>query len=492
MNDGFRATCGVWEIVAVFGGTTAGILGGWWWPQPLAVMASAFTAALVAAVLVLLRTRQELGGFSKRLASALKKPGVRKPEGEAPLLTMTQQQMKNLEDRLRALTQDYQATASQVFSTVEQISLATWNAGKAVSAFHQLQKVAGTISNLGQELTREALGNRQSVDKCQEVLQQALSAIDCIRLDSTRISEEIDGLRRAVSQVDEIVASIGQISKSTRLLSLNAAIEAARAGEHGRGFTIVAGEVKKLSDSAQQAVEQTGLILQEINEKMEQVMARIQAGQEGIAAGAQETDRVKESIARLEQQVAGISSRVDEAYQEINGYLQQLGAAVEVLDNSFASIQKVGEMLAEVARVVEKNANAGDLDGLAGENPPQDEARMEPVMTVLRELSCRPEIQVLDPGSHGAVLREWLAKRPYLEAVYSNRSDGTFIFSQPPAALANARIRPWWQRAMAGEEYISTVYVSAITRQPCRTLSLPIRDGSGRIVGVLAADVSLA
>ncbi|WP_338824879.1 PDC sensor domain-containing protein [Neomoorella humiferrea] len=63
-----------------------------------------------------------------------------------------------------------------------------------------------------------------------------------------------------------------------------------------------------------------------------------------------------------------------------------------------------------------------------------------------------------------------------------------YIFSQPPAALANARIRPWWQRAMAGEEYISTVYVSAITRQPCRTQSLPIRDGSGRIVGVLAAE----
>ncbi|WP_170066154.1 PDC sensor domain-containing protein [Neomoorella humiferrea] len=41
---------------------------------------------------------------------------------------------------------------------------------------------------------------------------------------------------------------------------------------------------------------------------------------------------------------------------------------------------------------------------------------------------------------------------------------------------------------MDGEEYISTVYVSAITRQPWRTLSLPIRDGSGRIVGVLAAE----
>ncbi|OIQ61461.1 methyl-accepting chemotaxis protein 4 [Moorella thermoacetica] len=491
MNSGFRATCGVWGIVAVLGGMTAGVLGGWWWPQPLAVTASSFIAALVAVGLVLLRIRQQLSHFSERLASIVEKPGDIEQE-EASILPRAQQQTKNLEDRLRALTRDYQATASQVFSAVEQMALASRNAGEAVTTFHQLQKVAGTISDLGQELTREVSGNRESVVKCQEVLEQALTAIDRIRFDSTRVAEEIAGLREAVGQVDEIVASIGQISQHTRLLALNAAIEAARAGEHGRGFTIVAGEVKKLSDRTQQAVEQTGLILQEIKEKMEQVVTRIQAGQEGIAAGVQETGRVKGSIACLEQEVAGISSRVNEACQEINGYLEQLGAAVEVLDNSFASIQKVGEMLAEVASMVERNASTGDLDGLAGENPPRDEARMEPVMAALRELSCRPEIQVLDPGSHGVILREWLAKRQEVEAVYSNRSDGTFIFSQPPAALANARIRPWWQKAMAGEEYISTVYISAITRQPCRTLSLPIRDVSGRIVGVLAADVSLA
>lgn len=45
---------------------------------------------------------------------------------------------------------------------------------------------------------------------------------------------------------------------------------------------------------------------------------------------------------------------------------------------------------------------------------------------------------------------------------------------------------------MAGEEYVSPVYVSAITRRPCRTISVPIRDEMGNVIGVLAVDVSLA
>ncbi|RLD76388.1 MAG: hypothetical protein DRJ07_16445, partial [Bacteroidetes bacterium] len=61
---------------------------------------------------------------------------------------------------------------------------------------------------------------------------------------------------QAMREIIEKISVIGDIAKRTNLLALNAAVEAARAGSHGKGFGVVAAEVKKLAQNAQDAADE--------------------------------------------------------------------------------------------------------------------------------------------------------------------------------------------------------------------------------------------
>jgi methyl-accepting chemotaxis protein len=78
-------------------------------------------------------------------------------------------------------------------------------------------------------------------------IQEIISQVEYINKIMIDFKKKVDLLNNNSEQISEIVSLIQNITKQTKLLSLNANIEAARAGEFGKSFNIVANEVRKLS-----------------------------------------------------------------------------------------------------------------------------------------------------------------------------------------------------------------------------------------------------
>lgn len=81
---------------------------------------------------------------------------------------------------------------------------------------------------------------------------------------------------REVNGISDILTVIRRVAKQTNLLGINASIEAARAGEQGRGFSVVAEEVRKLSEESNQSARNIDEMLYKFRESVIRVQKNVE------------------------------------------------------------------------------------------------------------------------------------------------------------------------------------------------------------------------
>lgn len=105
-------------------------------------------------------------------------------------------------------------------------------------------------------------------DSVIEKQQQIIHSIDEYKVvkENMKLSKKsIDDLVNYTIEVQGTINNINIISKQINMLALNASIEASRAGEYGKGFSVVADEIKKLSNETNEATNDIFRVLNNIN-----------------------------------------------------------------------------------------------------------------------------------------------------------------------------------------------------------------------------------
>lgn len=151
-----------------------------------------------------------------------------------------------------------------------------------------------------------AATGEKSVEEAGNVIRNATETVK-------QIADSINDLEDSSSKIGVITNTITDIASKTNLLALNAAIEAARAGQEGKGFTVLADEIRKLSEGSNKAASEIKQLILEIQGRIQFAVGKIGDGVSSVDDGVEKINSARNSILQLAGTVSGIVETLKEA-----------------------------------------------------------------------------------------------------------------------------------------------------------------------------------
>ena len=143
-------------------------------------------------------------------------------------------------------------------------------------------------------------------------------------------------------EIEQVIQIINSIAEQTNLLALNAAIEAARAGEYGKGFSVVAGEVRKLSVQSVNSTKVIEDIIKKIQDDSKQSVQFMDSALQSVQTGI---DTTNQTASKFQQIVSAVN--------EIGPYIGEVASTINIITEN---TQEVADNSLQLSTVSKENA----------------------------------------------------------------------------------------------------------------------------------------
>lgn len=274
-----------------------------------------------------------------------------------------------------------------LFESVEQTSSAT---AQMVSSLREVDRSVDHLQSFVTDTGASMLQMNASITEVEQNAARsselAVATADAAESGMRAVRETIDAMetiRRAVLDSNVVVSRLGErsaaigkilnviddVAEQTNLLALNAAILAAQAGEHGKGFSVVAAQIRNLSERTGRSTREIAGLIHSVQEEVENSLRSMSEGAKSVGSGVdlahdagkalnnileaanKSADRGREIASATREQAEG-STRIARSIEQLQELVRQINTATAQQASGSDHIQNAVETMREATRYV--------------------------------------------------------------------------------------------------------------------------------------------
>ena len=225
---------------------------------------------------------------------------------------------KQMVNNLNSILGQVNSSVNQVTLGAKQISQSSnYLSDGATKQASSIEEITASIT----ELSSQTKTNADNAVAASELAAETAKAAEDGQYRMNNLTSAMTIINKNAEETQKVIKTIDDIAFQTNLLALNAAVEAARAGSHGKGFAVVAEEVRNLAARSAKAAAETADLIQNSNNKIN----------EGVEISAQ----TAKSLSIIAENVIKTSSTVNEisaaSHEQAEG-ISQIGIGLDQID----------------------------------------------------------------------------------------------------------------------------------------------------------------
>jgi methyl-accepting chemotaxis protein len=313
--------------------------------------------------------------------------GVRKITDNVEALSASSEETSSSMLEMVASMEEVSRHTDTLFSSVEETASATHQMVSSINEVDQnVVYLTNFVTDTSSSMVEMSASIAQVETNAARSYDLALAVADAAESGMKAVRETIEGMeqiRQSVIETNSVVARLGDrsiaigkilnviedVAEQTNLLALNAAILAAQAGEYGKGFSVVAAEIRELSERTASSTRDIANLIQSVQTEVENALRVTSSGsslvENGVAlshqagkalnnilASATKSSSMGKEIASATREQATGSETITRSIEKLQSMVGQINGATRQQAQGSDHIMRAVESMREVTKYV--------------------------------------------------------------------------------------------------------------------------------------------